>query len=231
MSKNDSTSTYVIMPVYNEAKVVADTIKRVREQYEHVICVDDGSSDASWEQIIAAGGTLVRHPINLGQGAALQTGIDYALLDPKAKYFVTYDADGQHRLEDVAIMLKELHAGDVDIVLGSRFLGNAENINGVKRVVLKAAIVYSNYTSGLRLTDAHNGLRVFKRNVAESLNITMPDMAHASEIVHRIADCKFKYKEVPVTIKYTDYSMSKGQSVMNAINISFDLWLRRMSGK
>lgn len=224
--------TYVIIPVYNEAKVVGDVIRNVKKHYKKVVCVDDGSRDNSSLEIIKAGGILVRHPINLGQGAALQTGIEYALHDPNAAYFVTYDADGQHQLHDVQHMLKVLKEDAADIVIGSRFLGKkAENMSHLKKVLLKMAVKFTNRTSGLRLTDAHNGLRVFNRHVAERLNITMPDFAHASEIVERIASEKFKYKEVPVTIVYTDYSRAKGQSVFNAINIGFDVLINRIIGK
>lgn len=223
--------TYIIIPVYNEDKVIRKVVEEVRRKYEHVICINDGSSDRSAHEIKEAGAVLVDHPINLGQGAALQTGIEYALQFANAKYFVTFDADGQHRLKDVDEMLKVIKAEKLDMVLGSRFMGAAENISALRRVVLKMAIVFSNFTTGVRLTDAHNGLRVFNRHAAERLKVTMPDMAHASEIIHRIAEEKFAYKEVPIVIAYTDYSRAKGQSLMNAINITFDLMLRRMSRK
>lgn len=224
--------TYIIIPVYNEATVVGGVIRDVKKHFKHVVCVDDGSHDNSSLEIVKAGGILVRHPINLGQGAALQTGIEYAIHDPNAKYFVTYDADGQHQLEDVHAMLKVLENEKVDIVIGSRFLGKeAENMSGLKKVLLKMAVKFTNRTSGLQLTDAHNGLRAFNRHVAERMNITMPDFAHASEIIDRIAQEKFSYKEVAVTIVYTDYSRAKGQSVFNAINIGFDVLINRIIGK
>lgn len=221
----------VIIPVYNESEVVAGVLKKVRKEFQHVICVDDGSSDNSSGEITRGGATLVQHAINLGQGAALQTGIDYALLNEGTEYFVTFDADGQHRIEDVLSMLEVIRREKVDIVLGSRFLGKAENITWLKRFILKLAIIFSNKTSGIKLTDAHNGLRVFNRTVASQLNITMPDFAHASEIIDRIAHKNFAYKEVPVTIAYTDYSRKKGQSVVNAINISFDMVLSKVTKK
>ena len=224
--------TYIIIPVYNEAKVVGQVIKNVRKQFKHAVCVNDGSRDTSAEEIKKAGGMLVDHPINLGQGAALQTGIEFALRDKNAKYFVTFDADGQHQLSDVKTMLDCIQKDSaIDIVLGSRFLGHAENITLAKKLTLRAAVLFSNLTTGLHLTDAHNGLRVFNRKFAEAVNITMPDMAHASEITHRIAEKKFNYKEVPVTIAYTDYSKQKGQSIMNAINITFDLLVQKVAKK
>jgi glycosyltransferase involved in cell wall biosynthesis len=219
----------VIIPVYNEGEVIADVVTAVTKRFSRVICIDDGSQDNSAEMIKSTSAQLVQHSINLGQGAALQTGIDYALLDPEIKYFVTYDADGQHDLNDVERMLTTIKQTKVDIILGSRFLGKAENITPLKRFVLKLAVLFSNKTSGITLTDAHNGLRVFNRRVAEELNITMPDFSHASEIVSRIAHKKFTYQEAPVTILYTDYSRKKGQSIFNAVNISFDIILRKVT--
>lgn len=220
---------FVIIPVYNEGKVIRQVVDKVLQKFENVVCVDDGSSDNSADEIAKTKAILVRHPINLGQGAALQTGIDYALLNESVKYFVTYDADGQHTLKDVMAMLRAIKKKKVDIILGSRFLGKAENITPLKQFILKLAILFTNKTSGIQLTDAHNGLRVFNRKVASELNITMPDFSHASEIIDRIAQREFAYAEVPITILYTDYSRQKGQSVVNAVNIGFDMLLHRVT--
>ena len=218
-----------IIPVYNEAKVIRSVIKSVLKQYDTVICINDGSRDNSSEEIAKTKAILIEHPINMGQGAALQTGIEFARSLPGIDYFVTFDADGQHRLEDVAAMLKVIESGQYDIVLGSRFLGGTVGMTRGKCLLLKAAIAFSNLTSGLRLTDTHNGLRVFNRYVAETMEITMPDMAHASEIIELIARHKYRYTEVPVVIEYTDYSRSKGQAMINAVNIGFDSLLRKVS--
>lgn len=225
MSRSD---TVFILPVYNEAEVVGGVVGSILKQYKYVVCVDDGSTDRSVQELLSTDAYLVQHPINMGQGAALQTGIDFAKQLP-VKYFVTFDADGQHQLSDVKAMLKQIEKSKVDIVMGSRFLGRTENMSLMKRVILRAAVKFTNRTSGLRLTDTHNGLRVFNRNVAETLKITMPDMSHASEIIELIKKNQYRYEEVPVTIRYTDYSMSKGQSMINAVNIGFDLLLRRIS--
>lgn len=221
----------IIIPAYNEGRAIVDTISGIPENFPFIVCIDDGSADDTARQIEGTRAQLVRHPINLGQGAALQTGIEYALLNPKIKYFVTYDADGQHRMEDVKKMLSHLKKEKLDIVLGSRFLGNAENISAKKRLMLKLAVKFSNLTTGVKLTDTHNGLRVFNRFVAENLDLKMPDFSHASEIIERIAEQGFKHSEVPVTIVYTDYSRAKGQSMINAVNISFDMLLNKVVKK
>jgi len=218
----------IIIPVYNEAAVVGKVIKSVLKHYDYVVCINDGSKDNSSLEIAKTGAYLIEHPINMGQGAALQTGIEFARQLP-VKYFVTFDADGQHKIEDVQTMLKEIRTGEYDIILGSRFLGSTIGLKKSKRFILKMAIHFTNITSGLRLTDTHNGLRVFNRTVAKGMQITLSDMAHASEILEIISEKKFKYKEIPVTIEYTEYSQSKGQSIINAVNIGFDTLLRKLS--
>lgn len=218
-----------IIPIYNEGKVIKSVVDKVLKEYRYVVCVNDGSSDNSREEVLKTKAYLVNHPINMGQGAALQTGIEFARNLP-VDYFVTYDADGQHRLEDVKSMLEVIQEKNTDFVLGSRFLGKeAVNMPRMKRIILKMAIKFSNTTSGVKLTDTHNGLRVFSRKVADTIQITLPDMAHASEILDIIHRNKYTYTEIPVVIEYTEYSRSKGQSIINAINIAFDTLLRKVS--
>lgn len=223
-----TTDTAFIIPVYNEATVIRSVIAEVLKQYKYVVCVNDGSRDNSANEIALTSAYLIEHPINMGQGAALQTGVEFARELP-VDFFVTYDADGQHRLKDVKNMLKIIRSDPVDIILGSRFLGSeAINMPTTKKMLLKFAVMFSNLTSGLRLTDTHNGLRVFNRRVAEAMQITVPDMAHASEILEMINRNKWRYAETPVVIEYTDYSLKKGQSFMNAVNIAFDTLLRKV---
>lgn len=224
-----NTKAVLVIPVYNEGEVIRSVVEAALRQYSHIVCVNDGSSDNSREEILKTRAYLVDHPINMGQGAALQTGIEFARQLP-VDYFVTYDADGQHRLEDVANMLETIKEKKFDIVLGSRFQGKeAVNMPKLKKIILRLAVKFSNATSGIRLTDTHNGLRVFNRKVAEGMQITLPDMAHASEILEIIHRKKYSYMEVPVVIEYTDYSRSKGQSMINAVNIAFDTILRKVS--
>jgi glycosyltransferase involved in cell wall biosynthesis len=218
--------TWVIIPLYNEEQVIGDVIKDVRTVFPHVVCVDDGSTDGSADAAATAGATVVRHPFNLGQGAALQTGVLYALADPSMRYVVTFDADGQHQIADAVGMVERLRAGEADVVFGSRFLDERTKPNFAKKVVLRAAVGYTNMTTRTRLTDAHNGLRAMSRHVVAQLDITQNRMAHASELVAQIGASKASYVEHPVHILYTDYSKAKGQSLWNSINILADLILR-----
>jgi glycosyltransferase involved in cell wall biosynthesis len=218
---------WVVMPVYNEAAVVAGVVERTVRLFPHVVCVDDGSSDGSGAQAGAAGAHVVRHAVNLGQGAALQTGIVYALGQPGIRYVVTMDSDGQHLPEDAAAMVGVARGGGADVVLGSRFLGGAVGVPLAKRAVLRAVAALSPASRRLRLTDAHNGLRVLTADAARQLRIRTSGMEHASEIVALLAASRLRVVEVPVTILYTDYAKSKGQSLVNGINIIFDLSIRQ----
>jgi glycosyltransferase involved in cell wall biosynthesis len=219
---------WLVVPLYNEASVIAGVVDRARSVFPKIVCVDDGSRDQSARVAEDAGAWVVRHPVNLGQGAALQTGFDFALNDPAMRYVVTYDADGQHQIHDVETMVERARADDLNVVFGSRFLDERTKPSTMKRLVLRAAVAYTNWTTGTRLTDAHNGLRVLRRDVVEKLDITQNRMAHASEIVSQIGSMRFEgrpvtYAEEPVHILYTDYSRAKGQSVWNAVNILAEL--------
>lgn len=226
MHTNDD--VWLVVPLYNEAVVIGDVVAAARAAFPKIVCVDDGSRDDSATAAERAGAVVVRHPVNLGQGAALQTGLEYALSDPRMRYAVTYDADGQHQIEDVVVMLERIRRGDVQVVFGSRFLDDRTRAGVLKKLVLRAAVAYTNLTTGTRLTDAHNGLRVLDRSVAERLQITQNRMAHASEIVAQIGAMRLggkpvAYAEEPVHIIYSDYSRSKGQSLWNAVNILAEL--------
>jgi glycosyltransferase involved in cell wall biosynthesis len=222
---------WLVVPVYNEAQVIGDVVRHARQTFPNIVCVDDGSRDGSAAQIRTSGAHLVRHPVNLGQGAALQTGIEYARSQPGAQYFVTFDADGQHQVEDVARMLKRLISEDVDLVVGTRFKDGADtsHIPWIKRLVLRTVVMLSPRTRRLGLTDAHNGLRVFNRTVADQMAISVNGMGHAGEIVEMADHLKWRVTEEPVKILYTEYSMAKGQSLINGVNIVFDNALRSSS--
>jgi glycosyltransferase involved in cell wall biosynthesis len=218
---------WIVVPSFNEATVIGEVISELRSVFDHVVCVDDGSADGTGEIARQAGAHLVRHPINLGQGAAIQTGIEYARSQPGATMFATFDADGQHRVKDLAAMIDRLAVGDVDVVIGTRFgrpVGSRPPF--LKRVVLQTAARLSRRGRRLGLTDTNNGLRVFNKTVADGLNITMSGMSHATEIVMMIAENEWRVVEEPVEVLYTDYSKSKGQPLLNGVNIIFDGFLR-----
>ena len=218
--------TWIVMPLFNEATVVGKVIEDLAAHFDHILCIDDGSTDGSVEVARAAGARVLRHPVNLGQGAALQTGFAYVTEQPGARYLVTFDADGQHRIDDALGMLKTARERDLAIVFGSRFLDDRTQPGWMKKVVLKTAVAVTNRTTGLRLTDAHNGLRVIRVDAARLLDLKQDGMAHATEIVLQLGRTKLPWTEYPVELLYTDYSKSKGQSILNSVNILVDLLVR-----
>jgi glycosyltransferase involved in cell wall biosynthesis len=223
---NDYYDTWLVIPVYNEGQVIGDVVEQALKVFPHIVCVDDGSADDSVERILPTGAHLVSHPVNLGQGAALQTGLSYALSQPGAEYFVTFDADGQHQTDDAERLVALLQEDAADVVLGSRFIEASDQVPLLKRIVLRTAAALSPTARRLKLTDSHNGLRGLNRKAAQRLRITMNGMAHASEIVGLLARSDLRVAEIPVDILYTDYSRAKGQSLLNGVNILFDISLR-----
>lgn len=216
---------WVVIPLYNESEVIANVVEGLLPTFPNVVCVDDGSSDGSGAIAYRAGARLVTHPINLGQGAALQTGFEYAR-DHAARYVVTFDADGQHKVEDASVMVDRARAEDLSIVFGSRFLDDRTKPGLLKKLVLKTAVWVTNLTTRTRLTDAHNGLRVIRADALRQIKLRQDRMAHGTEIVVQLGRTKLPFAEHPVEVLYTDYSKAKGQSLLNSVNILVDLIIR-----
>jgi polyprenyl-phospho-N-acetylgalactosaminyl synthase len=217
---------WVVIAAYCEAPMIASVIAEVKVRGYQIVVVDDGSTDATGDIARAAGATVLRNPINLGQGAALQTGITFALA-AGADAIVTFDADGQYRAGDIAPLIDALRRG-ADFALGSRCLGAAINQPASRRLLLKAATWFTRVTTGLRVTDTHNALRAMTRRGASKIALRQNRMAHASEILHQIARSGLNYAERPVTVEYTAYSLAKGQQDGDALFILADLFARRL---
>jgi glycosyltransferase involved in cell wall biosynthesis len=224
--EEDRAHVWVVIPAFNEGPVIGGVVAQVVGLYPRTVVVDDASTDNTAALAARAGAVVVRHPINLGQGAALQTGITFAL-DAGARYIVTFDADGQHQTGDVERMLAALKQSGADIALGNRFGGEALDAPWSRRALLRLAVLFTVLTTRLRVSDAHNGLRVLSSAAAAKLHIRQNRMAHASEILKQIRHLGLRYIEVPVTIRYTSYSLSKGQGIGNALNILADLFMGR----
>lgn len=195
-----------------------------------IVLIDDGSADDTARQAGRFDVCVLRHAWNLGQGAALQTGIAYALRWPETRFIVTFDADGQHCAQDIVRVLAPLEAGTHDVTLGSRFAkgGTAVGIPVTRQALLWLATALTRITTGLRISDTHNGIRGLTASAAGRISITQNRMAHASEILSRIAGHQLRYCEVPVTIRYTEYSMSKGQRLLDAVTIMWDIMTARI---
>lgn len=220
----------IVIPAYGEEGSIRDVVASLREFNPDavVVVVDDGSRDATADAAFDAGAFVLRHPINLGQGAALHTGIRYAVRRG-ASIVCTFDADGQHDPSSIPAMRSLLDDSQADVVLGSRFLAEKQYVPPVRRAMLKMALAFTRLHTGLALTDTHNGLRLMRAHAALLMLPRQAGMAHASEMLDLIATHRLRYVEIPSEVKYTGYSMRKGQRSFNAVKIIFELAYRRLT--
>ena len=202
-------SVWIVIAAYNEERSVPKVIADLHKAgYHNVVVVDDGSTDKTFDATVNAGATALQHVVNRGQGAALKTGIDYAL-EQGADIIVTFDADGQHRTEDLPAIIKPVASGTADVTFGSRFLKKT-NVPFIRKILLKGSVLVLLLFYGVKMTDAHNGFRALSRKAAQKIKLTADRMAHASEIIEEVHRNKLRVKEIPVVIKYTEETLKKG---------------------
>ena len=224
----DTRSIFVIIPCYNEATVIRKTVEEVLEKGYRVVIVDDCSKDNSKKQLRGLPVYYLRHRVNMGQGAALQTGIDFAKRK-RATYFVTFDADGQHDSNDIPGMIEFLEKENADIVFGSRFLpGSKTNVSRSRSFALNLGRYINYFVSGIMLSDSFNGLRLFSKKTADKIRITENRMAHPVEFLMLTAAKKLKYAEYPVSIHYSEYSKGKGLKNRDGIKILVEMFLYKI---
>lgn len=227
LTRDIAEGLFIVIAAFNESKAIGGVVRELVPHYPNVIVVDDGSRDDTRLRAHEAGATVLRHVVNRGQGAALQTGISYAL-QAGARFIVTFDADGQHRPEDIPALVMPIARGEVEFCLGSRFLEHGDKVPLKRRIVLMGAIAFTRITSGMRLSDAHNGFRAFSRRAAQHIDLHLDRMAHASEIIDQLRATGLPYREVPVFIRYTAYSLAKGQRGTAAFRVAFDYLIGRV---
>jgi glycosyltransferase involved in cell wall biosynthesis len=229
MPEHLSERIFIIIPAYNEGAMLVATLQPFLQQPYAVVVVDDGSTDDTWARLADLPVYALRHSINLGQGAALQTGTTFAL-QQGATIVVHFDADGQHQLEDIETLIAPLRADEADVVLGSRFLHKTTSaqVPHLRRVMLRGAVLVNWLMTGLWLTDAHNGLRALNRHAASQIDLLENRYTHASEILLQIRRHRLRYTERPTHIVYTSYSLAKGQNPWNALHILIDLMIRKL---
>lgn len=222
----DNSKICVIVPFYNEEQVLQKVVSELIQENYQVLAVDDGSYDNSFDVIRNLSCTILRHPHNFGQGAALQTGMSFAKLNPNLELFVTFDSDGQHQVSNIKNVVEPLIRNEADIVFGTRFQDDKTKFTFLKKIILRAAIKFTQLSTGVALTDTHNGFRALNRKSIETIELNFTGMTHASEFVEKAGRTGLRIKEVPVHILYTKYAKRKGQSLWNSINILSDLFLR-----
>ena len=225
---------FVVIPAYNEHKILGQTVADVASHGYSIVVVDDGSPIPERDCLLGSPSSnvwYVRHVSNLGAGAAIQTGTEFAL-QQGAEIIVHFDADGQHIPALIADVISPIRRGECDIVLGSRFLNSADRalVPRRKQILLKLGVFVSWLFTGVWLSDTHNGFRALSRTAAQRIRMTENGYAHCTELLGLIRQSKLPYIELPTTIRYTTYSMAKGQSILNSVNIVLDLVLNKFFG-
>lgn len=222
-----------VIPAFNEEPRIGGTLRAVLPLVDHVVVVVDAAHDGTAVEAKKYPVHVLTHVLNRGQGAALQTGTEYALESLKADIIVHFDADGQMRAEDIAVMIAPLRQGRADVVLGSRFLGAAEGMPLSRRIAYLPARYFTFMLTGLWLTDVHNGFRALTAPAARRLRITLDRMAHASEILDLLAASGLRYQEIPVTLRYSQETMEKsradvGTFARRAVRVVTDVLKKRL---
>jgi len=202
---------WIVLPAYNEEKIIQDTLREIQSVgYKNIIVVDDGSTDYTYERAKEIPSIVVlRHKLNRGKGAATKTGIEAAkLLD--AGIIVTMDSDGQHNPQDIARLIEPIEKNHCDVVLGTR-LQNPKGMPWYKICANHIGNALTWYFYGLWVSDSQSGFRAYSRHASELINTKTDRYEYDSEVIREIYIYKLKYKEVPIEVRYTEYSMGKIQ--------------------
>lgn len=232
MEESLKKAIFVVIPAYNEEKRIVNTLNDLLKYDYKIVVVNDCSSDNTYVKVkdfikennLENKITLLKHKINRGQGAALQTGTDFAVGNG-ADIIVHFDADGQHRNQDIFELIKPILEVKVDFVFGSRFLGKKSNIPWFKeKIILPVSKIINLIFSGLNLSDTHNGLRAFNAKIVNKLYLTQDGMAHNTEYPYLVKKNKIKYTEVPITIIYHEF----GQGITGGFKILKELFIGKL---
>lgn len=219
---------FIIIPARNEEHSIPAVINDLKQHgYTNIIVVDDGSTDATHQTATSLGVTVLTHYVNRGQGAALRTGTEYAL-NQNADIIVHFDADGQMRAEDIKTVTQPLINGTADLSFGSRFLTKGSNIPPLRTLILYGGKIFMRIFFNVRTTDPQSGFRCMTRKAARTVTITQRGMAHCSEILEEALKNKLTITEVPIIIRYTDYSKRHGQTNLAALTIASKLLWKKL---
>ncbi len=217
-------NVYILIPVFNEENKIKDVVEDLKTSFENIVVVNDGSTDLTGDILDSLNVIHIKHILNLGQGAAISTGLEWIKNIDDAEAVITFDADGQHLVSDAKTFANEILRCEEEIIFGSRFLEDQSNISLIKRIVLKIVVVFTRKLSNINLTDAHNGLKAYKKSCLDNIKITIDGFGFESQIINEVSKKNIKYKEMPMTIIYSDYSKAKGQKLLNGLIILEDLF-------
>jgi UDP-N-acetylglucosamine---dolichyl-phosphate N-acetylglucosaminyltransferase len=218
---------FVVIPAYNEERTIVEVIRGLKQHgFTSLIVIDDGSSDRTSELASHEGVIRLRHVLNRGLGGALGTGID-AALRLGAEVIVTFDGDGQHDPNDIMKLLEPIEVEEAEVVIGSRMLDPRGMPYG-RRMANWIANVVTYLLFRAWTTDSQSGLRAFSSRAAARMRIITTGMEVSSEIIAETVKNRLRWKEVPVKAIYTDYSLSKGQSLSVGVQTLMKLVLAKV---
>lgn len=231
-SGSDCMKLFIVIPARNEEKTIGNVIDSLKKHnYRNIIVVNDNSLDNTEKIAKQKGAVVLNHIINRGQGASIATGNDYALRHG-ADIIVHFDADGQMMAEDIPAMIAPIIKKQADVTIGSRFLGVNSNVPKIKMITLWLGKIFLRTLYGVKLTDSQCGFRAVSRKAANLIEIKQDKAEHASEILIEIFNKKIRYKEIPVKIRYTEYSKGHTQHgkfhLLSGIKIAFMTIFRRL---
>jgi len=227
-----SSNICIIIPAYNEDKVIGDVIKNTKKACiesnlsVEIVVVNDGSTDKTSLIARESGATVIDHILNSGAGSATATGLSYA---NQYNYDIaaTMDADGQHSPIDVIKGINLLKAKKIDLLIGSRLI-NSEGMSKTKLIGNKGLSIITYVLFGIKSTDSQSGLRIFSKVSLDKLRWKTSGYEFCSEMLWRAKQLKLTTGEYPIQAIYTDYSKIKGQNNWNGINIAKSLFKHRI---
>ncbi|RLC36429.1 glycosyltransferase family 2 protein [Candidatus Falkowbacteria bacterium] len=215
---------FCVIPAFNEAGTIEKVIQDVKPYVEKIVVVDDASTDKTYDLAKKYNVAVLRHVINRDQGAALQTGNQYALKNG-ADIIVHFDADNQFVASEIKNVIEPIINNEADVVFGSRFLGIKSKIPFFKKnIIFPIARLVNKLFFGINLKDPQSGFRAMRREAAERIEIKQDGKAHCSEVLYKVFKNKFRIKEVPITVIYHDF----GQKFSGGIKIVKDLLFSKL---
>lgn len=219
---------FCVIPAYYEEKNIAKVIQKVLDYVDFLVVIDDGSKDQTYNEAIKIKSEklkVLRHPINLGQGASLQTGNEYAI-QQGADIIIHFDADGQFLAEEIKKVINPIIEENADIVFGSRFLEIKSDIPRFKKnIIMPMAKIFNYVFFGIKTSDPQSGFRAMKAEIAKKIKIENNRMAHCTEILAKAHKHKLKIKEVSITVLYEEF----GQKFSGGLKIIKDLIFKKIS--
>ena len=206
------------IPAFNEEKNIGKIISQLESISDSIIVCNDGSSDMTCEIAKKMGVIVVNHKKNLGYGAAIRS-IFLKAKEIDSDVLVTFDADGQHRIEDINKVLKPIIEENYDLVIGSRFLKDSENIPKYRKVGIKTITKVTNLATDTKITDSQSGFRAYNKKILNSIVPSEHGMGVSTEILIKVNKYDYKIKEVPIEVVYegdtsTHNPISHGTSVL-----------------